>query len=452
MTNLSFLKWILTLYATACFFQSGCQSQVLEPVDPAQTDVTETPEPCTPTPVFTMPLESEELPEYSPTPHSVFDSELIPIETNSPTASSVSQKTKSLTTERAQLSNEASGGSQVVITEGLGTILSDDIASARDSAISDAQRKAIEQVAGVSISSNTVIVNELLSKDFLECRSLGVIVNFEILDESQDANDLYKIRARVTVSLDPIEKLLYGKRPDHRATVLIFSATENRSTRNRSVENDIASTLQSINYILIDSDVFAGKLQIKSGDVSNWPDPSELRKAGLDAGAGIVILGTVNTLDPNPSLGNYSCHAHGDLKLVDVRTDQTLWNYQITEADPAIGFGKSPQEAEKGAESDLGLRFSKEIKRLLTLELGKDVLMRIRGLRDREQLRHMRNQVKNLRFVASVDSAEYEFNAWITVMRVKILCDLDSFMRELSQLDRISVVATSGDEIEIEMN
>ncbi len=100
----------------------------------------------------------------------------------------------------------ASGQSQteVVEAEGVAGILQGNADIARDNAIVDAQRKAVEQAVGVLMSSESIVENYELLSDRILTRSSGYIKTYQILDEHKDGND-FRVKIRATIGLGELE-------------------------------------------------------------------------------------------------------------------------------------------------------------------------------------------------------------------------------------------------------
>ena len=93
---------------------------------------------------------------------------------------------------------------QIVRTEGLGAIVNNDTAMARDSAIEDALRKAVEQTVGTQVDSETIVQNFQLLSDQIYTRTKGYIQNYRIISEVPMDN-LYKVIIEATVSLGSLK-------------------------------------------------------------------------------------------------------------------------------------------------------------------------------------------------------------------------------------------------------
>lgn len=87
----------------------------------------------------------------------------------------------------------------VVQSTGVGAINYGDKAAARDRAIDDAMRKAVEQTLGVIIDSQTKVENYMMVEDRILNWSRGYVKNYRILSEGQQAPDIYQVQIEATL-------------------------------------------------------------------------------------------------------------------------------------------------------------------------------------------------------------------------------------------------------------
>lgn len=88
-----------------------------------------------------------------------------------------------------------------VAIEAAGTapIVSNDKASARDAAISDALRRAVEQAAGTIVSADTLVENFQVLEDSVYTKSGGYVKSYTIISEGVSGQS-YEVRVRALVS------------------------------------------------------------------------------------------------------------------------------------------------------------------------------------------------------------------------------------------------------------
>jgi hypothetical protein len=90
-------------------------------------------------------------------------------------------------------------GAKEILADGVAAI-SGDAGIARDHALQDAQRKAVEQGVGTLISSETAVKNFQLIQDEIYSKATGYVSSYKILNEEHDAN-LYRVTIRAIVKL-----------------------------------------------------------------------------------------------------------------------------------------------------------------------------------------------------------------------------------------------------------
>ncbi|MBI5049719.1 MAG: flagellar assembly protein T N-terminal domain-containing protein [Nitrospirae bacterium] len=98
----------------------------------------------------------------------------------------------------------ASSGEQI-IAEGYATIVEGKKDIARDRAISDAFRRAIEQVVGVMVEAETVVNNFELLNDRIYSQTVGYIKNYKIIEEKIEGDTL-KLKIEAVVAVSNLEK------------------------------------------------------------------------------------------------------------------------------------------------------------------------------------------------------------------------------------------------------
>ncbi len=93
---------------------------------------------------------------------------------------------------------------QRVEAEGVARILQNDTATARDNAIVDAQRKAVEQAVGVLMSSESVVQNYEIVSDRILTQSAGYITSYDILNDRHDDKE-YRVKIRAVIGMGALD-------------------------------------------------------------------------------------------------------------------------------------------------------------------------------------------------------------------------------------------------------
>jgi len=109
--------------------------------------------------------------------------------------------------------------------EGVAAILQGNLAVARDAAIEDALRKAVEQAVGIFLDSETLVENFQLVNDRILTQSRGYIRGYRILQESRDENTL-RVMVEASVAAGRLQDDLAALRAlmvrKHRPRVMVL--------------------------------------------------------------------------------------------------------------------------------------------------------------------------------------------------------------------------------------
>ncbi len=127
-------------------------------------------------------------------------------------------------------------GSTEITVVGVGTILANDLAAARDQAIEDAMRKAVQQALGTYVKSETLVENFQLVDDRILSWSAGYVRKYDILKEGKAPMDSYEVEMRAAVNLSELRNddgalaaLLERENP----RVMVMIAEQNIGETNR---------------------------------------------------------------------------------------------------------------------------------------------------------------------------------------------------------------------------
>lgn len=82
------------------------------------------------------------------------------------------------------------------------TVTVDGVGIDRDAAMRDAARTAVEQVAGMYISADTVVSENAVEMDEILSHAEGYVRDIQVISESMNGGE-YRVRARVDVNTDP---------------------------------------------------------------------------------------------------------------------------------------------------------------------------------------------------------------------------------------------------------
>ncbi|MCD4702156.1 MAG: flagellar assembly protein T N-terminal domain-containing protein [Candidatus Aegiribacteria sp.] len=214
---------------------------------------------------------------------------------------SVSSVSSATTTEL-----QASGANDIeILAEGVAALgFAGGLDIARDHALDDALRKAIEQGVGVYIDAETEVNNFQLISDEIYSKARGYVSSYRIINEEQDG-DLYRVVIRAVVNTDGIENdlaaigILLHEQGRPRVMVIV---KELASMADLSDESSLMSSIMFETMLLdhfrqqgfpvVDASTVADILERDQLKLILEGDDQTAALIGLSAGAEIVITGT----------------------------------------------------------------------------------------------------------------------------------------------------------------
>ena len=124
------------------------------------------------------------------------------------------------------------GASTTVSTtaEGVGVIESGNTASARDQAIRDGLRIAVEQAVGTLVASETLVQNYEVLRDQIYSKTQGYIQDYAIVDEKEEGT-LYRVTVKAQVAQGNLQEDLMAlgllMQRKHMPRIMLMVAEQN---------------------------------------------------------------------------------------------------------------------------------------------------------------------------------------------------------------------------------
>jgi hypothetical protein len=225
---------------------------------------------------------------------------------------------------------------KTVSAEGVAAIQQGAVDIARDAAIEDAQKRAVEQAVGIMIDSQTQVENYQLISDKISSQIKGYIVRYIVIGETQEGSIL-RVRITAEVSLgklsDDLSAISILMSQMHKPRTMVMIAEQNigrdvyawwtgsRGETDISVaENAFMDKFTEQGFELIDHRVAAKEITVTSPYTLQDITAVQARAFGNQADAEMVIIGkAVAKLSGEVGGGMKSVQA--DLTAKAVRTD-----------------------------------------------------------------------------------------------------------------------------------
>ena len=286
-------------------------------------------------------------------------------------------------------SQVSSDSVKVVISDGMGSIVAGDVAKAKDDAVADALRTAVETTVGMLISSETLVKNFQTVDDRIYSHSTGYVASYNIISESHDQYT-YKVKVKAVVKLGKIKDdlaaigLLLSRKQKPRIMVLIQEknmGNEMFGFDMNVAETEVMEKFMAKGFTFVDKKVIADKVSREKMLAATSGDIDMAKAIGAVGRAEVIIVGkAVSHVASGVSnlLGNMkSCQADVTLKAVNVDNGEIIAvvskHAATVHIDPMAGGDAAIKKATDQAADELMTkileRWSSEVTNAQRIEL-----------------------------------------------------------------------------------
>jgi hypothetical protein len=203
---------------------------------------------------------------------------------------------------------------------------------ARDEALNDALRKAVEQGVGTFVTAELSVREQQLVDERIYTESRGYIQSYEVIREGS-SEGIYEVQISALVKIGKLADdlhsigLLIRKKQNPRVMVVIYSREMSSSylgvsmEGNRHVENQVEKGLLEKGFQVVDAGQVDRKRQLETLLLKG--DPSRANKIAKDFGAEILIQGDVRRafVDERQIFGRPTRFFSNELRFKALETD-----------------------------------------------------------------------------------------------------------------------------------
>ena len=331
---------------------------------------------------------------------------------------------------------------KTVLVIGTGRIYSDNVAVARNRAISNSLVSAIENVAKDFLPLESLIQNFQVINEILYSNAKEFVQGYKVLTEALSGN-IYRVMVQATVSIDKVQQqlsiagIMIGKKSMPR--VLFFIAEQSTEDNlpqywwgegmpavKSAAENSMAGIMMKKGFLIVDYENLAQNLRNEALDLEPELEHQEAVQLGVRVNADVVIVGKAIASKAPNIMGKNIKSFKGAVTVRAFRTDtgkeiasasQTALSANV---DEVAGGMAALSDAGALAGKDLSLQileeWRKEIKKLVNIELAVEGTANFANfVQFRKTLNDIsgvnRVQLKEMRVDESVISVDFQGNA-----------------------------------------
>lgn len=363
---------------------------------------------------------------------------------------------------------------KTVDATGFAPVTGGNTALARDAAIDDAKRKAVEQAVGSLVSSETVVENYQILQDNVYTKTQGYIKNYALTGEAYNQG-LYQVSIRAAVAVGNLKNdldaigLLHAKAEKPRVLFMIaeqnighrhyvfwwWGASEYRgeTVDMSAAELSLKEAFLAKGFHVVDVSGTTGTLEIskayKVADITN----DAARAVGKKLNAEIVIIGKALAKEgprtPGSEVGSYIADVTAQAVRVD--TGEVLASARGHGVARHVSDVSGGTEALSRASADLSDRLIDQI--LAKWTGGNYIILKVSGVTDYNKVADFKNTLKkNIRGVQAVYQRRFEGGEAVFELETKV--PAQNIADDISRLPGapLKVINTSTNTIEAVMN
>ena len=362
-----------------------------------------------------------------------------------------------------------SAGVEITVT-GLGSILANDVSAARDKAIDDAMRKAVQQALGTHIKSETLVKNFQLVEDRILSWSSGYVSQYTIVREGAGKYDTYEVEMRALVNLSDLKsddnalaELLDKENP--RVMVMIAEQNIGDTDRFRYFEVDMTAAETAIidafrnkGFEVIDPSMAKANQDRDAVLAALEGDAKQAAAIAAAQQAELIVTGKAAAkVATGFNLGGMkSCQANLTVRVVRAGDARIVATASEHAAHPHIdeltgGTMAIEKAAKKSGETIIGKVIAEAQKNFYN---ENSITVQVRGHKDYAELQKFVSTLKHyLRGVKNI--YERSNSAGFAVLDVKILGTASQLARELShknlEIFTVQVTAVVANRVDIKI-
>jgi hypothetical protein len=248
----------------------------------------------------------------------------------------------------AQAPAAAPEGSQELVADGVAAISNGDKGIARDHAIEDAKRKAVEQGVGSVLSSESKVENFQLVFDKISSRATGYVSSYSIVSEQSDSS-LYRVTIRARVRMADLQNDISGilnmVETQGRPRVMVVIRDTKAGTD--EADPDLVSDLETMvidsfvakGFPVVDEEMVKQNLRSDQVKLILSGDNQTAADLGRKIGAEIVVAGTATAFEQPMSdpYTNQVRTVYGtklNVRTINTRTSEILSALVVNQSAP----------------------------------------------------------------------------------------------------------------------
>lgn len=293
---------------------------------------------------------------------------------------------------------------------GVAVIKNGNLGLAKDEALKDAKRVAVQEVLGSLVSARSDVKNFELVRQTVTSKSEGLIEKFSILSSAAVSDSEYQVRIKAKVSEtlvnQTIEELL-ASQGKPRMMVILEETFNTKPDNNKVAQTELEAQFIAQGFPFVDRATVERILSKNRKKIAAalGGNNTAARELGVDAGAEIILVGNSRVKEAGKVAGSQLISVQADLnvRVIDINTGKILTAAQEHGAYPHINPESGGVMAVKRAVTPLREKLVADIVKLWDINRANTIALLVTGL-DYEKLMVLRGElIEKVRGVRAVN-------------------------------------------------
>lgn len=282
---------------------------------------------------------------------------------------------------------------------GVAAIKNGNLGLAKDEALKDAKRVAVQEVLGSLVSARSDVKNFELVRQTVTSKSEGMIETFSILSSTAVSDSEYQVRIKAKVSEVLINQTIeevVASQGKPRMMVILEETFNGKADNNKVAQTELEAQFIAQGFPFVDRAAVERILNKNRKKIiaALGGNDKAARELGVDAGAEIILVGSSRVKEAGKIAGSQLISVQADLnvRVIDINTGKILTAAQEHGAYPHINPESGGVMAVKKAITPLREKLVADIVKLWDINRANTIVLLVTGL-DYERLMVLRGEL-----------------------------------------------------------
>ena len=363
-------------------------------------------------------------------------------------------------------------GPRMIQATGTGNIIAGDVAHARDDAIDDALRKAVQQALGTYLSSETLVQNYQMVEDNILTWTHGYVKNYRVVSERQLDPSTYQVVVEADIRMDDLKsdaeslQNLLAKMGNPRMMIMIQERNIGENYQGEGyfdVDMTAAETAMNDVFLqkgieVVDPSVIKQKLKKQQALAALAGNVRAATAIAHEYGAEVIVLGkAMAKVATGVNLyGMKSCQADVTARAINTDTGTIIATASAHAAKPHIDAMTGGTMAIKAASSRVANQLLDKILKKWRAQYynATAIELDVTGLKNFNQLEQFKTTMKY--YIRGIKNIfDRKFRGGKAILEVKMTGNARQLARELSNKDlgkiKVNVLGVTPNSLELQV-